>query len=169
MNEMINTFSGALDKFTCKFLVCMRRTERYFSSQLSFYNYLPDRKLQKIRVTDSPVYNVLGGSGCIFNHDTGQIYRIDGNKFFRSIEIKDFCSETASGVLMCSSILMLTILLRIHIHPWANQKHWVPLNDAEKQLKEYRRWCGYSIAGTGKGKNDIVSGDISFGFATISR
>ncbi len=47
MNEMINTFSGALDKFTCKLLGMYEENGKVFSSQLSFYNYLLTGKLQK--------------------------------------------------------------------------------------------------------------------------
>ncbi|WP_268593699.1 VirB4 family type IV secretion/conjugal transfer ATPase [Escherichia coli] len=164
MNEMINTFSGALDKFTCKLLGMYEENGKVFSSQLSFYNYLLTGKLQKIRVTDSPVYNVLGGVDVFFNHDTGQICRIDGNKFFRSIEIKDFCSETASGVF---DVLQYSDADYVITHSYTSMSKSEALSTikrAEKQLKSTEDDAVTQLQELEKAKNDIVSGDISFGY-----
>lgn len=93
--ELLNT---SLESFTATPLGAYEENGRVYSSQLSFYNRLLTGKWQKIAVTRSPFYDVLGASDLFFSTDTGQCNGIDEPIFFRSLEIKDHAPETYTGL-----------------------------------------------------------------------
>lgn len=93
--EMLNT---SLSRYSATPLGLYQEKERIYSSQLSFYNRLLTGKWQKIAVTRTPIYDVLGSADLFFSTDTGQCSNIDGNTYFRSLEIKDHAAETYTGL-----------------------------------------------------------------------
>lgn len=99
MNEILTALKGGLEKFHYHQLGLEEKECALFSSQLAFYQFLLTFQHQPVRVTNTPFYQVLGGADIFFNNDTGQIQRGHQSKFFKSIEIKDFCSETTTGML----------------------------------------------------------------------
>lgn len=70
-----------------------------FSSQLSFYHFLLTGKWQKIRVTRTPFYELLGTVDLFFSGESGQRNTRHGTDFIRSLEIKDYAPESATGLL----------------------------------------------------------------------
>ncbi len=93
--EMLNT---ALSRYSAVPLGLFTENERLYSSQLSFYNRLVSGQWQKVAVTRTPFYDVLGAAEIFFSTDTGQCNNIDGQTYFRSLEIKDHTVLTGTGL-----------------------------------------------------------------------
>ncbi|MDF22646.1 VirB4 family type IV secretion/conjugal transfer ATPase [Salmonella enterica] len=164
MTDIINILSGAMDKFTCNLLGMYEKGDNVFSSQLSFYNYLLTGQRQKIRVTKTPVYSVLGGCDLFFNVDTGQIKSIAGSRFFRSIEIKDFSSETVSGVFDALQYSDIDYVITHSFTVMSKAEALKSIKRTEKQLKSTEDDAVTQLEELEIAKNDVVAGEISFGY-----
>ncbi len=164
MNDIINTLSSGLDKFTSNLLGMYEENGDVFSSQLSFYNYLLTGKHQKGRVTKTPIYNVLGGVDVFLNHDTAQVKRIDGSRFFRSIEIKDFSSETSSGVYDALHFSDVDYVITHSFTVMSKTEALNAIKRTEKQLKSTEDDAVTQLQELEIAKNDLVAGEISFGY-----
>ena len=98
MLEHRETLSTALSRYAARPLGTYEEHGRVFSSQLAFYNFLLTGRWQKVRVTRTPFYDVLGGADVFFSTDTGQCSHTDGDTFFRGLEVKDYATETCTGL-----------------------------------------------------------------------
>ncbi|EOX8956943.1 VirB3 family type IV secretion system protein [Enterobacter hormaechei] len=98
MREHWGMLNTSLSRYSASPLGLYEEKERLFSSQMSFYNRLLTGKWQKFAVTRTPFYDVLGSADLHFSTDTGQCSNVDGETFFRSLEIKDHTVETATGL-----------------------------------------------------------------------
>lgn len=98
MLEYWDQLSASLSRFSAKPLGAYELNGRVYSSQLSFYNRLLTGEWQRILVTKTPFYNVLGNAELFFSSDTGQSNCLDKKTFFRSLEIKDHTPDTYSGL-----------------------------------------------------------------------
>ena len=97
MNEHWEMLNTSLSRYSAVPLGMYQENDRLYSSQIAFYNRLLTGKWQKVAVTRTPFYDVLGGEA-FFSTDTGQINHVDGQTFFRSLEIKDHATETYTGL-----------------------------------------------------------------------
>ncbi|HHQ6539581.1 TPA: VirB3 family type IV secretion system protein [Serratia fonticola] len=168
MNEIISMVTGALDKFTANPLGMYEENGNVFSSQLSFYNYLISGVKQKVRVTRSPIYQVLGAADIFFGADLGQVKHNGKNRFFRSIEIKDYTSETAAGVY---DALLYSKADYVVTHSFTGMSKTEALKNikrAEKQLKATEDDAVTQLEELEQLKNDIVAGIVSMGFYHFS-
>lgn len=99
MQEIRSTISTALTPFQSVALGTFEEDGIVFSSQLSFYHFLITGRWQKIRVTRTPFYELLGTADIFFSGDSGQRNTLQGSDFFRSLEIKDYSPDSATGLL----------------------------------------------------------------------
>lgn len=164
MNDIIALFSSGLDKFTCSLLGMYEENYRVYSSQLSFYHYLLTGHHQKIRVTNTPIYHVLGGADVFFNVDTGQIKTSQANRFFKSIEIKDFSNETSSGVFDALHYSDADYVITHSFTSMSKREALDKINRMENQLKSTEDDAVTQLQELEIAKNDVVAGEISFGY-----
>lgn len=87
------------DIFYPKKLTCFIEDNSKFSEQLAFYNFLITGQSQKIRVTNQPIYNILGNCHLFIGTDILQIETPKKVNFAQGIELKSFCAETYAGIL----------------------------------------------------------------------
>ncbi|HFO2534886.1 TPA: VirB3 family type IV secretion system protein [Yersinia enterocolitica] len=99
MQEIRATLNTALSRFQAVALGTVEEDDAVFSTQLSFYHFLLTGVWQKIRVTRTPFYELLGTADLFFSGDSGQRNTRHGSEFFRSLEIKDYAPESATGLL----------------------------------------------------------------------
>lgn len=98
MREYWDQLSTSLSRFHAKPLGVYVHNERVYSSQLEFYNRLITGNWQRVMVTRTPFYDVLGNADLFFSTDTGQVNCLGQTRFFRSLEIKDHTPNTYSGL-----------------------------------------------------------------------
>lgn len=55
--------------------------------------------MAKVAVTRAPFYETLSTPDVFFTTDTAECQTVGGSRFFRSLEIKDYSPETATGLL----------------------------------------------------------------------
>lgn len=99
MQEIRATLSTALSRFQAVPLGTVEEDGVVYSSQLSFYHFLLTGRWQKIRVTRTPFYELLGTADLFFSGESGQRNTRHGTDFFRSLEIKDYAPESGTGLL----------------------------------------------------------------------
>ena len=98
MEDISDRLNSYLSRFHAKRLGLYEENNRVFSSQLSLFQFLLSGKWQKIAVTNSPIYSYLGGKDVFFGNDAAQISAGQDNRYFRSLEIKDYFSNTETGI-----------------------------------------------------------------------
>lgn len=109
MNDYIRTFKNYcvtidtnLSDFNAKRLGKYEVDGNVYSSQLEFYNFLISGKFQKVRATNSPLYEYLNGdiSFISFGSSTMHLKFNDGsNRFAKAVEIKDYPNHSWTGIL----------------------------------------------------------------------
>jgi type IV secretion system protein VirB4 len=99
MLEHRDALASALSRYMATPLGVYEENGRVYSSQLSFYHRLMTGQWQKVAVTRSPFYETLSTPDVFFTTDTGECQTVSGSRFFRSLEIKDYSPETATGLL----------------------------------------------------------------------
>ncbi|AHJ75584.1 VirB4 family type IV secretion/conjugal transfer ATPase [Kosakonia sacchari] len=95
-HEALNT---ALSRYMATPLGAYEGESRVYSSQLAFYHRLITGKWQNVAVTHAPFYTTLGTADLFFTTDTAECQTVEGSRFFRSLEIKDYSPETYTGLL----------------------------------------------------------------------
>lgn len=159
----INTVTSSIEKFSPNILSTYTDKGATFSNQLSFYHYLITGIKQKVRVTNYPIYSYLGGSDLFFGADTGEIKGVKGSRFFRSIEIKDFVPETASGVF---DALLYTDAEYIITHSFSlmsKSEALGSIRQTEKQLASTEDDAVSQFEQLAVAKDELVAGNIAFG------
>ncbi len=99
MLEYRDALASALSRYTATPLGVYEENGWVYSSQLSFYHRLLTGQWQKVAVTRSPFYDTLSTADVFFTTDTAECQTVGGSRFFRSMEIKDYAPETATGLL----------------------------------------------------------------------
>lgn len=164
MKDIISTLEGGLDKFTCRLLGMYEKDNIIYSSQLEFYQYLLTGNRQKVRVTKAPFYETLGGNDLFCNYDTGQIKSITGDRFFRSIEIKDYSPEVIGGFLDSLQYTSSDYVMTQSFTLMSKAEAISTVKRVEKQLKSTEDDAVTQLEELELAKNDIVAGNISFGY-----
>lgn len=163
MQEIRARIFSTLAQFGAQPLGVYEENKRVYSSQLSFYHYLITGVKQKISVTTTPFYSVLGGGDVFFSTDSGQINTVTDKKFFRSIEIKDFVSQTATGIF--------NILLYSDCHYVITQSFTVMsksetlahIKDVEKKMRSTEDDALSQRDDLVLARDGVTSGEIAFG------
>lgn len=105
MNEYCENITYFLKRFGGTRLTAFTNEKNItFSQQLMFYNFLISGAWQKIPLSNSPIYNQIGTADVYFAGENGQIKVFGENKFFRSIEVKEFPQSSTN--LSLESILI---------------------------------------------------------------
>ncbi|EFX61301.1 hypothetical protein DAPPUDRAFT_274161, partial [Daphnia pulex] len=99
MLEIWEALASALSRYTATPLGMYEENRRVYSAQLSFYHRLLTGQWQKVAVTRAPFYETLSTPDVFFTADTAECQTVGGSRFFRSLEIKDYSPETATGLL----------------------------------------------------------------------
>jgi type IV secretion system protein VirB4 len=99
MDEICQTLNVALSRFCPVRLGLYEENGRVYSSQVAFYQRLLTGRWRKVAVSRQPFWQTLGTADLFFSTDAGQSRDIDGDLFFRGLEIKDYSPETLTGVL----------------------------------------------------------------------
>ncbi|MFZ4210592.1 VirB3 family type IV secretion system protein [Pantoea endophytica] len=99
MHELRGAVDAMLQHYHPTPLGMYEKNGHVYSSQVSFYNYLLSGNWQEVRVGNAPYYELMGSADIFISSDTGQINNFDNKRFFRSIEIKTFASDTEAGLL----------------------------------------------------------------------
>ncbi|MCI4209726.1 VirB3 family type IV secretion system protein, partial [Dickeya dianthicola] len=99
MLEHHAALGSALSRYMATPLGTYEEKGRVYSSQLAFYHRLITGQWQPVAVTRSPFYLTLSTPDVFFTTDTAECQTVGGSRFFRSLEIKDYSPETATGLL----------------------------------------------------------------------
>lgn len=99
MQEHRNALASALSRYTATPLGVYEENGRAYSSQLAFYHRLLTGQWQRAAVTRTPFYETLSTPDVFFTTDTAECQTVGGSRFFRSLEIKDYAPEKATGLL----------------------------------------------------------------------
>ncbi len=97
--ELKSTLDAALSHYDARALGTFSEDGGVYSSQLAFYEYLLTHQWRKIRITRTPVYQVLGAAALYFTAGGGQINHASGVRYFQGLEIKEFSQESATGMM----------------------------------------------------------------------
>ncbi|PRP68507.1 hypothetical protein BUE93_22160 [Chromobacterium amazonense] len=100
MEEIIRDVEGALRDCHAQPLGIEEEEGVSYSSLLSLFQFLLTGNWQRIRVSNTPIYQTIGTSLIHLGANTGQMTDSSGKQtFFRCIEIKDYDSHTITGML----------------------------------------------------------------------
>lgn len=134
-----------------------------FSQQLEFYLFLLTGNLQPVRVLNSPIYEWLHNIDFYFGKDIGQISYKGKDTFVRSIEIKDWVSETEAGFLDELISLKGRYVLTQSFAIQQKQKAKKLIDRQEKQMRSTEDDSLRELDALILAKDDLASGDICFG------
>ncbi|RMR11217.1 hypothetical protein ALP90_200130 [Pseudomonas amygdali pv. ulmi] len=164
MEEFRGRLDSALSRYTAYPLGCFEEKGVVYSSQVSFYNFLISGVRQKIRVTKTPLYEVIGGSDVFFGPDTGQIALGEKNRYFRSLEIKDFSSRSiVDGILDVLLYADVEYVMTQSFTLMSKAEALKHLSAVEKKLKSVDDDAVSQREDLKTAKDELTSGDISFG------
>ncbi|WP_226100890.1 VirB3 family type IV secretion system protein [Dickeya oryzae] len=99
MLEHHAALGSALSRYMATPLGMYEEKGRVYSAQLAFYHRLITGQWQPVAVTRSPFYLTLSTPDVFFTTDTAECQTVGGSRFFRSLEMKDYSPETATGLL----------------------------------------------------------------------
>lgn len=166
MKELSDRFEVGLKEFKPTKLKTYTYDNKEFSSQLEFYNYLIGARYFRVRAIDVPLINLLTGGlkNIQFNNDTLQLNYADSKvKFGRMLEIKDYSSETFSGILNAFMYTDTDYIITQSFNP-------INKLDAKKRLEKQR---GQMISVKDdslsqimqfeEALDDLASGNLAFG------
>lgn len=163
MKEIRNRFDTALQRFTAKPLGLHEEGGIVFSSQISFYNYLLTGRFQKIRISQTPLYALLGNADVFFSSDAGQVKSALGSRFFRCIEIKDWVSDTVTGIYDCLLYADCDYVLTQSYTAMSKSEALDSIKDAEKKLRSAEDDAVSQRDALVLSRDQLMSGEIGFG------
>lgn len=164
MEEFRGRLDSALSRYTAYALGSFEENGVVYSSQVSFYNFLISGVRQKVRISKTPLYEVIGGRDVFFGPDTGQITHGEKNRYFRSLEIKDFSSRgIVGGVLDVLLYADVEYVMTQSFTLMSKAEALAHINAVEKKLKSVDDDAVSQREDLKKAKDELTSGDISFG------
>lgn len=163
MREIISKLSASLKRFHARPLGMYEDETGVYSSQLSFYQYLLSGIWQKVRLTKTPFYEVLGGVDLFLSQDTGQVNTARSKRFFRSIEIKDFCEQTEAGLMDALLYQPVTYVLTTSFSAMGKRETITSIDDKLKHLNSAGDEAESQLVDLKVAKDLVTSGVISFG------
>lgn len=163
MREIVSKIGASLKRFHAIPLGLYETENGLFSSQLSFYQYLLSGHWQNVRVTNTPIYDTLGGVDVFFSQSFGQVNSPRGKRFFRSIEIKDYCESSETGLMDALAYLPVTYVMTTSFTALGKQEAQKEINDKIKKLKSAGDEAVSQLTDMMVAKDLHSSGVISFG------
>lgn len=163
MKEIRNRFETALLRFGARPLGLYEEGAVVYSSQISFYNYLLTGRFQKIRISKTPLYALLGNADVFFSSDAGQVKSALGSRFFRCIEIKDWVSDTVTGIYDCLLYADCDYVLTQSYTAMSKSEALESIKDAEKKLRSAEDDAVSQRDELILSRDQLMSGEIGFG------
>ena len=164
MEEIRGRLGSSLNRYSANPLGCFEEDGIVFSSQIAFYNYLISGVRQKIRISKSPLYELIGGGDVFFGPDTGQISIRGKDRFFRSMEIKDFSSrEVTTGILDALLYADVEYVMTQSFTSMSKAEALTHIKSMEKKLKSVDDDAVSQREDLKTAKDQLTSGEISFG------
>ena len=99
MLDIKKSLDSYLSRFTARVLGTFEHNGLVFSSQMAFYEYLLTHQWRNVRVTNTPLSDILGSADLFFSSDSGQVSHIDGTSYFRGLEIKEYSPDVGTGIM----------------------------------------------------------------------
>jgi len=171
MNEISERIKASFGKYGISELGIYEENGIKYSTLLEFFNYLVGGKFKKIKVLDYPIDDYLTGgvTALKFNKSIMQLeYSDETKRYAKSLEIKDFCSETYIGIL--DSLLDSQITYTV-------TQSFTPMNKREAKEKlvlQKRRLIGTEDDGVSQIEqlsnaiDSLISDQLSFGYYHFS-
>lgn len=164
MEEIRARLFAALQKYSARPLGCVEEKGAVYSSQVSFYNFLISGVRQPVRVTSSPLYELIGGADVFFGNDTGQVVVRGTNRFFRALEIKEFSSrEINAGILDVLLYADIEYVMTQSFTLMSKTEALRHIRTLEKQLKSIEDDAVSQREDLERAKDELTAGNISFG------
>ena len=164
MEEIRGRLHSSLNRYSLYPLGCFEEDGVVFSNQIEFYNFLISGVRQKIRISNSPLYELIGGGDVFFGPDTGQITIRGKDRFFRSMEIKDFSSkEVVTGMLDVLLYADVEYVMTQSFTTMSKVEALKHIKSMEQKLKSVDDDAVSQREDLEKAKDELTSGDISFG------
>ncbi|EJJ8281102.1 VirB3 family type IV secretion system protein [Salmonella enterica] len=168
MEEITDKFNVSLSAFHGRQLKVFKEKETYYSEVLSLYQYLLTGVWQKVRVTNTPFYEYLGGKDIFFGQDSGQIGAGENARYFRIIEIKDYFQNTETGIFDALMYLPVEYIVTSSFTCLGRQESIKKLDDQIKLLSSNDDAAKTQIADLEVAQDMVASGLISFGNTHLS-
>lgn len=169
-DEVLNTMddlSGRLDNYLSRFhavrLGLFEENKRTYSSQLSLFQFLLTGKWQKVKVSKSPIYTYLGGKDIFFGNDAAQISAGQDNRYFRSIEIRDYFQNSDTGIFDALMYLPVEYVFTSSFEAMKRPAVIKSLDDQLEKLVMSQDAAASQIADLKVALDMATSGFISFG------
>lgn len=137
-----------------------------FSKQLEFYNFLISGEFCKVKTPNAPIYEYLNGNlnNIMFGNQTMQLNFTNGRKkFAKAIEIKDYPSESFSGIfdlLMYENVEYILTQSFVPIQKIVAKRE---IDTQRKRLLSAEDDAISQIAELDEALDDLVSGELNFG------
>ncbi|MDT3268703.1 VirB3 family type IV secretion system protein [Pseudomonas amygdali pv. morsprunorum] len=164
MEEIRGRLSASLGRYAIQPLGLSEHEGATFSSQASFYHFLVTGVRQKVRVSTSPLYQLIGGGDVFFGPETGQISVIDKRRFFRSLEIKDVSTrEIADGMLDVLLYADVEYVMTQSLTLMSKTEALKSISSVQKKLRSVDDEAVSQAEALRLAKDELTSGDISFG------
>lgn len=164
MEDIRGRLNSSLNRYSSHPLGCFEEGDVVYSSLMSFYNFLISGVRQKVRISKTPLYEVIGGGNVFFGPDTGQISIRGKDRFFKSIEIKDFSSkEITTGILDVLLYADVEYVMTQSFTSMSRKEALDHIKSTEKKLKSVDDDAISQQEDLQKAKDELMSGDISFG------
>lgn len=163
MREIVSKISASLARFHAQPLGIFETKKGVYSSQLSFYQYLLSGHWQRVLLSATPLYEVLGGVDVFLAQDSGQVNTPRGKRFFRSLEIKDFCENSESGLLDSLAYLRMTYVMTTSFTALGKQEAQAAIKDKIRKLKSTGDEAASQLLDLEVAKDLHGSGVIAFG------
>lgn len=164
MEDIRGRLNSSLNRYSSHPLGCFEEGKVVYSNLMSFYNFLISGVRQKIRISKTPLYEVIGGGDVFFGPDTGQISIRGKDRFFKSIEIKDFSSkEVTTGILDVLLYADVEYVMTQSFTSMSRAEALEHIKSMEKKLKSVDDDAVSQREDLKTAKDELTSGDISFG------
>ncbi|PIN57855.1 VirB3 family type IV secretion system protein [Pseudomonas syringae] len=164
MEEFRGRLGSALSRYTAYPLGCFEENGVVYSRQVSFYNFLISGVRQKIRMTKTPLYELLGSKDVFFGPETGQMSSHQHTRFFRSLEIKDVSGKGIfDGILDVLLYADVEYVMTQSFTLMSKAEALKYISSVAKKLKSVDDDALSQQAELVQAKDDVTSGVVSFG------
>lgn len=164
MEEIRGRLSSSLYRYSALALGWTEENGVIYSNLMSFYNYLISGVRQKIRISKTPLYEVIGGGDVFFGPDTGQISIRGNERFFRSIEIKDFSGRgVVEGILDTLLYVDVEYVMTQSFTSMTKAEGLKHITSTQKKLRSVDDDAVSQREDLETAKDQLTAGDISFG------
>jgi len=166
MHELTGKIQANLKKFKPHKLGIYHEDGKKFNSQLEFFSFLISGEFTKIRDLKAPINEYLTGGlqNLQFSKSMMQLNFTNGKKkFARGIEIKDYSTETYSGILDTLMYTNITYTITQSFSSLQKKDAQDKLNIQKKQLISSEDDGVSQIAEIEEALDDLSNGILSFG------